>query len=229
MTARAVATYAPSTTTANGSITIPATAVPGVDVALLMCGLNTGTGTMTTPAGWTLVSGPLTNGTTQRVYLFKRALTSSGAGSPGSSVALGWSQSGRMHAALAVVPSTTQDIDAFTPWTDNTADTTMSIPAHTPGVDNAQALVMASSRNTAGGAISVTFPAAWAERADVYTAYPSGITYEVAVADRDVTTAAGVAIAASNGTYNTAAGTIGFVITVPDPSLVAVEGFGIPI
>lgn len=71
--------------TATGTsvpIIIPATAVAG-DVASVVLVSTGGTATVTTPTGWTLVSGPDRSGTNVSAWLYEKTIAS---GEPGSTV-----------------------------------------------------------------------------------------------------------------------------------------------
>lgn len=219
------ATFLPASASSSGSITIPGTAASG-DVGLLVLGLNSGSATLTTPpSGWTLVGSLVANNSSQRAALYKRTLTSSGAGSPGSSVSFTWSATGHIHAFMVTAPSPTGDIDAATVWNDNTADTSMDVPAHTPGVDNANCLALVDSRSsTSPVTLTATFPSGWTEDLDAQSAWTSGITNGAHAAEQTLTTTAGTPLAAGTGTFSTSVTGVGWVVSIPPAGATNVNG-----
>lgn len=75
--------------TSNPSITLPSTVQPG-DAMLAVAGFSGVTQTLNTPAGWTVVAGPIDKGTALREYLLVRVADATDAN---ASVTFGWTSS----------------------------------------------------------------------------------------------------------------------------------------
>lgn len=83
-------------TTATNAIVIPSGCAIG-DYCMISVDGGNDTATMTTPTGWTVLSGPDTNSTLQRSYLFGKTLAS---GEPGSTLTLTNSAATRLISTL---------------------------------------------------------------------------------------------------------------------------------
>jgi hypothetical protein len=211
--------YVPTTSSPSGSITIPAGASAG-DVGLLWLSINSGSATLTTaPSGWTIVGSLIANSTSHRAVLYQRTVTSSGTGSPGSTVSWTWSATGHISAGIVTSDSPTGAIDTSTTWNDNTADTTLAPSSITPGVANAVIFYLISTRAAAGPVtLTSSFPGTATEILDDFANWSSGVVPGVHAATKTVATGAGVAVTSGTGTYSTAVTKVGWAISVPPPA-----------
>lgn len=128
------------------TVTIPATGVAG-DLALYCIWQNTGANTFTTPAGWSLLSGPDSINSNLSAYLYAKVLAS---GEPNSSLTVNSSGSARwasvmdLYSGAAGVGSL---ILAAAPATTTANTATQAAPTATATTANCQVCEMFAVRN----------------------------------------------------------------------------------
>lgn len=107
------------------TFTIPATAQVG-DVALIEATTGVNSVTLTTPSGWTKLSGPDLSASVTNTHLLVRTLQ---AGDPGAGVTLTFSGSSRCDGVMAVYSGVTQTGLLWASQIDSTATTTPALPS----------------------------------------------------------------------------------------------------
>lgn len=153
-------------------ISIPAGAQVG-DIAVLTAELLDTASAITTPSGWTLVTGPDTpgGGTNGESYVYLRTLTS---GQPGSTVTLPITGGAtRALAGMLVFDGVTSTGMDEEHTTEATSTTTLSVPT-IPDVPGGSAVICVLSRRRGGTvAPTLTLPGGFTTGFDIKTNYGS--------------------------------------------------------
>ena len=151
-------------TSSNPSVTLPA-GVQDDDLGILLISCAAGSGSITGPAGWTLLTGsPITSTTLLAVRVWTKALTAAEA----STAVTGTASATKWTAACIVLRGAVTTLDNFVAGAAQTADTTsLNIPALTPVADNC--LLVAPSGFRLSTATTPQYAAAsgWTEQADL--------------------------------------------------------------
>lgn len=181
------------------SATLPAGIVTG-DIGYLIVSFNSGTATITTPpSGWTLVDGPVNNGSNNlRSYLYRRVMASSDSSASVTatlSTGLRWTIGGIVLSSAAETPDV-----SIVSWLDNTDDLSLSIPSITPATADDRLIVLAGVRY-ATTTTGVTATNGWGEHQDSATSNGTAPRFGVWIGSRALTGQAGVAQAAVDMTY----------------------------
>jgi hypothetical protein len=160
-----------TSTTSSLSITIPSTAAVD-DVAIITVDFGSSSTTLTTPTGWTVLSGPDTDSSLFSCWTLAKALES---GEPGSSVDLNFGAAGRCVAHMRVYSGADTTVSNYLVdvLVDTVATTTITLPtlANVP----ADALVDAAFARRRGGTVAaLNFPAPYTAHTQVSTNYGTG-------------------------------------------------------
>lgn len=173
---------APSST----SITIPAGAAIG-DVALAVVQVTNTVTVSAAPSGWTLQSGPITDGT-DNTWLYSKTLVS---GDPGTSVTWTFSSTTRPIIEMTVFTGVIDTgIQVATPNTDSSATSTLTVPtlASVPAGAAVVALFGRARSGTSGTPADVTVTSPYSQGANerASTAFSAGrnscaeVAYQIA-------------------------------------------------
>lgn len=190
------------------------------DAAVVWFETNSGTDTVTTPAGWDLIAGPYTQSANTRGYLFgKKALTS---GDIASGQAFTYSSTGRLIAAGVVLDhsvaswGTPQEVQAA-------ASSATQPSVTTVGALSDVVAVCGNRLATASSHATTTFGGVWTKRQDVGTNYGTSPNMAAAIATLTTPLSAGGSTTAQTTSTSPSAAQV-ILITVEALSPTAFTG-----
>lgn len=148
-----------TSTAVNQTLTLPAGCVAG-DILLVVADVNSGTVTTSTPAGFTKLSGPDTNGSTNhRTYLFAKDLTSSDI--TAGTVTVTWSATTGIKLAAGLVLSGAAGWGVSAVQINPSSGSSITMPSVTAGSSGSRVVQFVCTRNSGGVVAVPTTPTGW--------------------------------------------------------------------